>query len=125
MAFKLALEVGKNGGQTNSTNFHLGQGEARKEVSPSDSSIPALSNQSSSADWVIPETVAIFRHQEGTAQGPGSGSDTRNRDFRLRYWYWFSWQKNTGLRPCTSPNPPIPASLNGVQMGGCGLYNSC
>ena len=33
-----SLKVGKYGGQTNSTNFHLGQGEARKEVSPSDSS---------------------------------------------------------------------------------------
>ena len=33
-----ALEAGRNGGQTNSTNFHLGQGEAGEEVSLSDSS---------------------------------------------------------------------------------------
>ena len=31
-----ALEAGRNGGQTNSTDFHLGQGEARKGVSLSD-----------------------------------------------------------------------------------------
>ena len=33
-----ALKAGRNGGQTNSTNFHLGQGEAGEEVSLSDSS---------------------------------------------------------------------------------------
>ena len=108
-----ALEVGKYGGQTNSTNFHLGQGEARKGVSPSDSSFPALSTQSSSADGVIPETVAIFPASGRTARGPGSGSDTQNR---LQYWYWFSWQKNTGLRPGISPNPPIPASLMAFKL---------
>ena len=54
------LEAGRNGGQTNSTEFHLGQGEAGEGVSLSDLfSIPALSSQTS-ADWVIPDTVAIF-----------------------------------------------------------------
>ena len=31
-----ALEAGRNGGQTNSTEFHLGQGEAGEGVSLSD-----------------------------------------------------------------------------------------
>ena len=31
-----ALKAGRNGGQTNSTNFHLGQGEAGEGVSLSD-----------------------------------------------------------------------------------------
>ena len=35
-----------------------------------------------------------------------------------------SWQNKLVLRPGISPIPPFPASVIGVQIGGCGLYNS-
>ena len=84
--------------------------------SPSDSSIPALSTQSSSADWVIPETVAISRHQEGPHEvpvpGPIPGTVIPVCESGIRS----SWQNKLVLRPGISPNPPIPASLMAFKL---------
>ena len=106
-----ALKAGRNGGQTNSTNFHLGQGEAGEEVSLSDSSFPALSSQTS-ADWVIPDTVAIFPASgRNRARFPVSGPIPGTVIPVCASGIGYVGKTRKVFLPGTSPNPSSTATV--------------